>query len=79
MVKAKNDLKLDISDSDISLKLSTWLDISVEPPCVTYENSHCWIAFIKPSTDPENKSEIPLKRSKPKPKLRFSEILKFDN
>ena len=31
-------LKLDISDSDIPLKLSTWLDISVEPPCVTSEN-----------------------------------------
>ena len=29
--------KLDISDLDIPLKLSTWLDISVEPPCVTYE------------------------------------------
>ena len=29
--------KLDISDLDIPLRLSTWLDTSVEPPCVIYE------------------------------------------
>ena len=51
--------KLDISDLDIPLRLSTWLDISMEPPCVIYEYSHCQIAFIKPSTNPEDKSEIP--------------------
>ena len=30
----------------------------IRPLCVTYELSHCRIAFIKPSTDPEDKSEI---------------------
>ena len=30
-----------------------------DTPCIAHEYSHCQIAFIKPSTDPEDKSETP--------------------
>ena len=39
-ITTENGLKTGYSGYSLISELSTWLDISVEPPCVTIENYH---------------------------------------